>query len=151
VPASYHRVVLILTVVVAADFLLRRREVREVGLFVVLYALSAFPIQYFISTSTEPARLIGFFRLFLTLCFFLVLLAVLTRCTPETWRDRLRSRSALVFVPMFLLIVFIGAFVTLRHVKTEMNYFPRVRTETFLATNAVVSEERIAFTRLQVP
>src|SRR5262249_51454501 len=64
---------------------------------------------------------------------------------------RLRSRSALVFVPMFLLIVFIGAFVTLRHVKSEMNYSPRVRTETFLATNAVISEERIAFTRLQVP
>jgi Tol biopolymer transport system component len=52
---------------------------------------------------------------------------------------------------MFLLMVCLGAFVTLRHVKSQMNYSPRVRTETFLATNAVVSEQRVAFTRLQVP
>jgi Glycosyltransferase family 87 len=101
VPASYHRVVLIITIVVAADFLLRRGQVREVGLLVVLYALSSFPIQYFFPNFTETIRLIGFFRLFLTLGFFLVLLAVLARRTAETWRDRLRSRSALVFVQCF--------------------------------------------------
>src|SRR5262249_46308647 len=151
VPASYHRVVLIITVVVAADFLLRRGQVREVGLLVVLYALSGFPIQYFFPTFTETRRLIGFFRLILSLGFFLVLLGVLARRTAETWRDRLRSRSALVFVPMFLLMVCIGAFVTWRHVKSELNYSPRIRTGTFLATHAAVSEERIAFTTLQAP
>ena len=150
-PATYHSVVLIITVVVAADFLLRRRQVREVALLVVLYGLFGFPIHRLLPTSTETTRLIGFFRLILTLGFFLVLLAVLARRSAETWRDRLRSRSALVFVPMFLLMICVGAFVTLRHVKSEMNYSPRIRTGTFLATNAVVSEKRIAFTTLQSP
>jgi hypothetical protein len=76
---------------------------------------------------------------------------VLARRSEETWRDRLRSRSALVFVPMFLLMVCVGPVVTLRHVKSGMNYSLRVRSGTLLATDAAVSEERIAFTTLQPP
>src|SRR5262249_46662847 len=137
-PASYHYVVLIITVVVAANFLLRERQFREATLLVVLYALSGLPIQ-------SPV----FSRLIFTLGFFFVLLSVLGRRTSETWRDRLRSRSALVFVPVFLLMVCVGALVTLRHVKSEMNDALRVGSGTLLATNAIVSEERIAFTTLQ--
>jgi Glycosyltransferase family 87/WD40-like Beta Propeller Repeat len=137
-PASYHYVVLIITIVVAADFLFREKQIREATLLVVLYALSGFPIQS-----------LGLFRLICTLGFFFVLLSVLGRRTSETWRDRLRSRSALVFVPVFLVMVCFGAFVTLRHVKSEMNDALRVGTGTLLATDAVVSEERIAFTTLQ--
>src|SRR5262245_5205119 len=137
-PASYHYVVLIITVVVAANFLLCERQFREATLLVVLYALSGFPIQ-------NP----GFSRLIFTLGLFFVLLSVLERRTSETWRDRLRSRSALVFVPVFLLMVGVGAFVTLRHVKSELNDALRVGSGTLLAADAVVSEERIAFTTLQ--
>jgi hypothetical protein len=148
-PASYHYVVLIITIVVAVNGLLRERHVSEATLLIVLYALLGFPIQRLISSSSESGQLIGNSRLIFTLGLFLVLLAVLARRSGETWRDRLRSRSALVFVPMFLLIVCVGAFVTLRHVKSEMNDALRVGSGTLLATDAVVSEERIAFTTLQ--
>src|SRR5262249_6814265 len=94
---------------------------------------------------------IGLSRLVFTLCFFLVLFGVLARRAAETWRDRFRSRSTLVFVPMFLLMVCLGGFVTLRHVKSEMKYSPRVQTGTLFAANAAVSQERIAFTALQLP
>jgi len=150
-PAAYHCVVLIITIVVAADFLLREARVTLATLLAVLYALSGFPVQHLIPTFIETPQWIGFSRLVFALGFFLVSLAVLAQRTTETWRDRLRSRSALVFVPMFLLMVCLGAFVTWRHVKSEMNYSPRIRTGTFLAANAAISEERIAFTTLQAP
>jgi hypothetical protein len=148
-PAAYHNVVLIITVVVAGDFLVRERHLREAIFVVLLYALAGLPIQRWMTSAAEAVPLIGLSRLIFTLGLFLILLSVLARHTDETWGGRLHSRSALVVIPMFLLVVCAGAFANAGHLKSEMNYDRPLRTGTLLATDAVVAKERIAFTTFQ--
>ncbi len=149
-PAPYHNVVLIITGVVAVDFLVRVRRVREAIFVVLVYALAGLPAQRWMSFAARTVPLLGLSRLMFTFGLFLILLWVLARHT-ETWRSRLRSRSALVVIPIFLVIVCVGAFANAGHLKSEMNYDRLLRTGTLLATDAVVTKERIAFTTFHGP
>jgi len=147
-PASYHNVVLIITGVVAVDFLVRGRRVREAIFVVLAYALAGLPVQRWMPSAAATVPLLGLSRLMFTFGLFLILLWVLARHT-EAWGGRLQSRSALVVIPIFLVIVCVGAFANAGHVKSEMNYDRLLRTGTLLATDAVVTKERIAFTTFQ--
>jgi len=152
-PASYHYVVLIVCAVLATDFLLRERRNSQLMLFVLFYIFACLPPHRFNQEATGLAVLIGSSRLVFTLGLFLVLLTVLTSLATETWRKRLQSRSALVFLPMFVLIVPFAALENLRHIKSEGNYAARVasRSGSLLTSDPAVSEKRVAFTMLQLP
>ncbi len=152
-PASYHYVVLIVCAVLVTDRLLREKRNSQAMLFVVFYTLACLPTHRFNDAVSVPAMLISSSRLVFTLGLFLLLLTMLTSLGTETWRERCQSRGALVFLPMFLVMVSVAAFDNLRHIKSQVNYAARIapESESLLMTDPSASERHIAFTKLQLP
>lgn len=143
-PGSYHYVVLIPCVVFGANFLLHDRRVWQPVLLILFYALSCIP-RLPIST--------GMVRLLFTSACFLLLFVILSSLAAETWRERLRSRSALFFLPLIVVIVSVSVLLNMRHLKAAEDYSARVMTDpgALMKTHPAVSGGRIAFTTLQSP
>jgi hypothetical protein len=143
-PGSYHYVVLIPCVVFAANFLVLHRRVSQMVLLILLYALACIP------RLTDRTAMV---RLFFTLAFFLLLFGIITSQSAQTWRERLRSRSALFFLPLIVVLVAISVLLNTRHVKAGEDYSARVTTDigSLMKTHPAISGGRIAFTTLQSP
>jgi hypothetical protein len=146
---SYHGVVLILSAVLAAEFLLRERRVLQLALVLAAYALTCMP-------GLPDVGVISSQLLFMTV-FFLLLLKILASHSSHTWMERLRSRSALVFVPMFVLAIAVSGWMDLRHIQgSSENYPSRVDTGSLrsvglMKTDPAVSQGRIAFSTMESP
>jgi hypothetical protein len=140
-PALYHYIVLVPCAILAADFLWIRHRIREFVLLIAFYALACLP-----RLESFPASA----RLIFISAFFLLLFRILASADGQTWRERLQSRSALVFVPMFVLAVCVAALLTMRHVKSYEDYSARVVTGAVLF-HPVAWQDRIAVTVLQPP
>ncbi len=144
-PGSYHYVVLIPCVVFAANFLVLHRRVSQLVLLILFYALACVPR---LTDRTAMVRLILHARHSFSCSS--------ESCRPsaaETWRERLRSRSALFFLPLIVVLVSISVLLNMKHVKAGEDYSARVITDTgsLMKTHPAISGGRIAFTMLQSP
>jgi hypothetical protein len=143
--APYHLTALILSAFLAADFLLRERRILQLGLVLVSYALAGLPRLESLFISSQ--------LLFIAV-FFLLLVGALASHSPHTWRERLRSRSAVVFVPMFVLATGAAAAMNLQHIRDgARDYSARIDAGPvqLMRTQPSVSQGRIAFSTLQSP
>ena len=143
-PGSYHYVVLIPCVVLGANFLVVNRRVSQLALLILFYALACMP-----RLAVESAM----FRLLFTSAFFLLLFGSLSSMAAQTWRERLRSRSASFFLPLIIVIVCVSVLLDMQHVQAAEDYSVRVTTNpgSLMKTHPAISEGRIAFTMLQSP
>ena len=148
-PASYHYVVLIISAVLVTDRLRRAERTSEAVLFVGLYALACFPILPAGQTAGALAVLITSTRLIFTLGVFVLLIAILTSLSAETWRERLRSPVALVFVPLLLVMISAGWWDNYRHLyQKEAGTRIPTGSNSLLQSMPSVSNEWIAYTEL---
>jgi hypothetical protein len=136
VPASYHFVVMVLPMVLLADFLLKEQRFSLLGIAVGLYCLMS--LGEFL-----PLR-IPFFRLWIAIAFYVLLLSCLRNM-------RARRRTGLVYA-FALVFCVAGAFSCYRH-------FDQLQQETqrrllhvppaYLATALRQSAEGYVFTAMQ--
>ena len=141
----YQYIVMILCAILVSDFLLRERRISELVLVVLFYTLACLPDSIVLPPLSQP---------FFTTAFFLLLLKILTSRASKTWWERLQSRGALVFVPMFVCAVGFGVFNNLRHIRaSSQDYSARIPTGTksLMKAHPAASEGRVAFTMLQSP
>ena len=143
-PSMYHYIVLVPCTVLAASFLLAGQRIWQLVLLIAFYTLACLPR---LPIQTASGRLI------FTSALFLLLFRTLASVDGKAWRERLRSRSALVFVPMFVLAVSVSALLTMRSVEGQKDYSSRLTTDavSLMRTHPAASNDRIAFTMLQPP
>jgi hypothetical protein len=151
-PASYHYVVLIACAVLVTDRLLRSSRKSEALLLVALYILACLPIRRITEVFGELATLTNSSRLVFTTALFVLLLSILGSLGTQTWRQRLRSRSALVFVPIFVVVVSASWIDNFQHFS-DRNNGTRIAIEfdSLMMSHPSISESNIAFTKLQPP
>ena len=143
-PGSYHYIVLIPCVVFGANVLLLDRRIPQLVLLILLYALACLP------RLTGQSAMI---RLFFTSACFVLLLGILSSLSAQTWRERIRSRSAAFFLPLIVVIVSVSVLLNMKHVKAAEDDSARVMTDagSLMKTHPAISGGRIAFTTLQSP
>jgi hypothetical protein len=148
-PASYHYVILIAAAVLVTDGLLRTGRNFHALLVVILYALACLPTHRAGPTAGAFAVLTSSSRLIFTLGAFALLLGILSSLSKETWRERLRSRSALVFVPLFLVMISAGWLDNyFRFGQAEVTERIAMRPDSLLKSTPSMSDMWIAFTEL---
>jgi hypothetical protein len=148
-PASYHYVVLIVSAALVTDRLLRVGRKSQAALLVGLYALACFPIDRLGPSTGAWAVLTSSTRLIFTLSIFVLLIMILTSLSAETWRQRLRSPSALVFIPLFLVMIFAGWWDNYRNLY-QRDFRSRIVTDSdsLLQSMPSVSDQWIVYTKL---
>ena len=148
-PASYHYVVLIVSAVLVTDRLVRGERKSQAIVFVVLYALACLPTYRAGQAAGALGILMSSSRLIFTLGVFVLLIAILASLSTVTWRERLRSSSALVFIPLFLVMLVAGWWDNYRHLYPK-NTEARIATDSdsFLKSTPSVSDEWITYTEL---
>ena len=122
-------------------------------LFLGLYTLACLPVHRADGSEGFVGAVMSSSRLIFTLALYLFLLAVLSSASRETWKQRLSSRAAFVFVAIFLTGLSASVFYNLRYAKTDFKYEGRITSEaaSLMMTDPSVATDRIAFTALQNP
>ena len=152
-PRPYHYVILIACSVLVTDRLLRVKRRGQAMLFLGLYTLACLPVHRADGSEGFVGAVMSSSRLIFTLALYLFLLAVLSSASRETWKQRLSSRAAFVFVAIFLTGLSASVFYNLRYAKTDFRYEGRITSEaaSLMMTDPSVATDRIAFTALQNP
>jgi hypothetical protein len=151
-PASYHFTALIACGVLVTDQLVSAGRYKLGAVLIVLYVLVCLPTHRSGNTAGALATLLSSTRLIFTIALFVVLCAWLTSLSGVTWRQRLQSRSAPVFVLSFLALVVLSAFQNLRHLRSVRNYASRLDSlESLSSSEPAVGGKYIVFTKLQQP
>ena len=153
-PASYQYCALILTAILAVNYLVEKNMLSKAGIFIALYALACFPLQSLLLHLSRGhlQAIFAFPRLYFTIALFILLLVILSRSSAETWASRFTAPSARVFVPMFIILWGAGTATNLRHLHGEFrNYASRLVTQpgSLMMGEPVVAENgRVAATTL---
>jgi hypothetical protein len=148
--ATYHFCVLILTAVLAADYLFRRGWVKRGWLVVGLHAAVCFPLYRFVPESPSGWRiLLGFPRFYVLAVLWGVVLWILrTRADAAPPR---RRREALVFGLLFVVLTVGGLVSNLRHARrpsaSDSTWVDR-RDATLLAGAPAIADDAIYFGRM---
>ena len=129
-PFPYHFVVLILTAVLAVDYLMKRGRLRWAAVFIVVYALVCTPYNRLYGASPIGwASLLFFPRLFWMLMLAGPLFWLLISDSGKTLRECVRSRSLALAGVVFVAVFAIGFVLEVRHLAGQFdNYRTRVAT-----------------------
>ena len=148
-PVSYHFIVLIVPIVLVADYLVQRSDYKLVYALVAIYALVCSPWLRGVWTSPSGWKnLLCFPRLFLMLLFCGIMLVMLISSSSESFGRRLRSRNAVFAGLAFLVLASAGAIASAQHFKGQFdNYVARVTTtpDSLMATEPAVSQSAVLF------
>jgi hypothetical protein len=151
-PASYHFCALILTAVLATDYLLARGLRTHAGALVTLYGLASLSHARWMMTSpTGWSNFLAFPRLYALLAFALFLLWTLAGSSSPSLASRLRTREGVVFTLVFVGIVATGTWSNLRHLKGQFaNYGARlaVTPGSQMEIHPTISADKVVFTTL---
>jgi len=151
-PASYHFCALILTAVLATDYLLDRGLRTHAGALVILYGLASLShARWMMTFPTGWSNFLAFPRLYALLAFALFLLWTLAGSPSPSLASRLRTREAVVFALVFVGIVATGTWSGLRHLKGQFaNYGARlaVTPGSQMEIHPTISADKVVFTTL---
>jgi len=150
-PLTYHFVALILSAVLAADYLIAHDEMTSVALVTLIYVLVCLPYNRLYYYDPDGWRSVLFFpRLFFMLIFAGLFLWILHRSSAIEFAPQLRSRNS-VYVALALLLIACGFAQNLHHIHGHFqNYASRVLTVrgSVMATDPVVTSRGLLFTTL---
>jgi len=151
-PASYDFNALILTAVLAANYLFRRDRRWEAAALIILYAFVCFPTYRWAPSSPEGWQtLLAFPRLWAMTGLWVCLIIVFLRSNSGTVMAKLRSREAAAFGMIFLVLVALGVTTNLIQQRGEfMSYPSRVLPPPgfLLATDPAVAGGVVLFTAM---
>jgi hypothetical protein len=149
-PLPYHFVILILTAVLVVDYLTARGQSGWAGAIVALYAFVCAPYDrlYSIAIPRGWASVLFFPRLFFMILLAASLLWILVTNSGESFRNRIRSRSAAWAAVAFVVLASAGFLADLRHLARQFdNYATRVTTSigSAIALNPVATADSVWF------
>jgi hypothetical protein len=151
-PGSYDFTALILTAVLTVGSLLKANRVRQAATVVTLYGLVCFPFQHWVVGSPSGFRtLLAVPRLWAMTGLWVCLLVVSLPSTSVTMRVWLKSREAVVFASIWLVLVVPAVTLNLLHLRGQFaTYATRlfVAPESFLDTDPAVTDDRVFFTMM---
>ncbi len=151
-PLPYHFVVIILTAVLAIDYLVARGQTRSAAIVTALYALVCVPYDRLYRMNPSGWRSLLFFpRLSVMLVLGGALLWILISGSKESFSARLRSRSSLFAALALVILSAAGSTSNLRHLRGQFdNYATRVATisGSAIATDPAVTSDSLFFTAL---
>ncbi len=151
-PGSYHFVALILTAVLAVDYLLAHKRAVEARVAVAIYALIGAPLIRF--PWVEPTgwqNLFFFSRLAWMTILGGLLLWILVPRSHESLRARFSSKSAILAGIVLIVLTGAGFVSTQRHLSGQFeNYNARIATTPggLLASDPAISRSGILFTTM---
>ncbi len=151
-PASYHYCALILTAVLAADYLLPPSGSKQATALVVLYGLACLPLYRWLPPSpTAWHSLLSFSRFYAMLALLIFLLWTLAGPAPPSFVPQLKYCEAAIFGSLFLAMVAGGTWSNLRQLRDQFtNYASRlvVAPGSLMATEPTTADDRIVFTTM---
>jgi hypothetical protein len=147
-PASYHFCVLILGVVLAANYLLKTGQRNQARWLIGFYALACFPLSRLTPPSPSGWRIfLGFPRLYALLALWLLLLRAMANGRAPAHVPR-RSGFALLFLVLWAG----GTWSNLRHLRHQFaNYAHRLVTQPgrVLAAYPAAADAQVLFTAME--
>lgn len=153
VPSSYHFVVMILSIVLFVDVLLRRKSYGHASIAITLYALISVVELWAIPTRLNPHLFIflAFARLWLAILLFALFVVSLIRDrAPRTVPNTVPRRLLLLYA--LSTVVFLSSVIGYRHhfahLKQEMGRRILPPTSTYLATNPQPQSNGYLFTAM---
>lgn len=153
-PASYHFCVLILTGVLATDYLLQAGQPGMALALVLFYALACFPLSRFTPASPAGWRtFLAFPRLYALTALWVVAVWALGEAGSQASFSRVKPSERLVFGALFLVLLVGGCWSNLRHLKGQFaNYLSRLIDvpESLLEIDPAAADKTIAFTTLSL-
>jgi hypothetical protein len=149
-PLPYHFVILILTAVLAVDYLTARGQSGWAGAIVAFYVFACAPYDrlYRIANPRGWASVLFFPRLVFMILLAASFLWILVANSEESFRDRIRSRSAAWAGLAFVSLTSVGCLLDLRHFARQFdNYATRVTTSvgSAISLNPVLTADSVWF------
>lgn len=151
-PGSYDFVALIMTAVLTVGSLTETGRAGEAATVVILYGLVCLPLSHWVHGSPSGFQtLLSVPRLWAMTGLWSYLLVISFRSTGVRVRTWLKSREAIVFASVWLVLVVPAVTLNLLHLRGEFtNYATRlvVAPESYLDTDPAVAGERVLFTMM---